>query len=613
MATVVVPVVLGWPGTPVEYEASNDSGQAQPTQVAEVLLSGAGHAVLPLPELAGVELPGLRVSDLVAVPGVPPPADAASLPLGSSGFVAAGVAPETPALTPGLVAADMQSRVGVRVDEVARDTPFSMVALTSRDLEGTTALVRARRPDGGWGAWYEAGTGDTIGAHRPQNARPQGTEPIYVGRTTAVQILATQEPGAVAVGPQYPAPPAAKLSAVLLEPGSGASASPVAAPLPGGGPTVITRDQWGADESLRCEEPVYDDMLGGVVVHHTAGRNDYSREESAGIVRAIYTYHAQTLGWCDIGYNALVDRYGQIFEGRFGGLDRAVQGAHTGGFNENTAGVALMGNHEAEAPTEEAITALGRFIGWRTAIAGLDPQASTTMWSEGTEFTRYAQGQEVRLPVVFSHRDVGDTTCAGDAAYAMMDRIRELAASAAAPRSSSGTAPVLPDPSAVPSPSVSPGPGSDLAGLAVLTARMLELVEESALARHWVDAGGPDGRLGQAVSEPTPAAGGGQYARFVHGYLFQALDGQVFEVAGRLGERFAELGGDTGVLGAPVSGEYPVPGGVRVDFGNGSLILDQATEAVTTLTTFPAAPPPEPVPDQVPPGAAPGDGSPELP
>lgn len=79
------------------------------------------------------------------------------------------------------------------------------------------------------------------------------------------------------------------------------------------GPKVITRAQWGADESIRCATPTIDDFIGGATVHHTAGSNDYSKSESAEIVRAIYAYHAQTLGWCDIGYNALVDKYGQIF------------------------------------------------------------------------------------------------------------------------------------------------------------------------------------------------------------------------------------------------------------------------------------------------------------
>lgn len=63
-----------------------------------------------------------------------------------------------------------------------------------------------------------------------------------------------------------------------------------------------------------------------VTIHHTAESNDYAPGDSAGIVRAIYAYHSQSQGWGDVGYNALVDKYGTIFEGRAGGLDKNVTG-----------------------------------------------------------------------------------------------------------------------------------------------------------------------------------------------------------------------------------------------------------------------------------------------
>lgn len=43
---------------------------------------------------------------------------------------------------------------GVTVRELTQDTPFSLVALTG-DLAGTSARVRAKRPDGDWGPWYQ--------------------------------------------------------------------------------------------------------------------------------------------------------------------------------------------------------------------------------------------------------------------------------------------------------------------------------------------------------------------------------------------------------------------------------------------------------------------------
>ncbi|MBY8858709.1 N-acetylmuramoyl-L-alanine amidase [Nocardia sp. CA2R105] len=305
-----------------------------------------------------------------------------------------------------------------------------MVALTAKDLDGTTAMIRARNDDGAWGAWYpadpiETGPTDAAAADRA------GTEPIYVGRTKDVQVLLTHKADASSHAENAIT---TDISAVLIDPGQGpsdAALSSIAAPLHDGGPKVITRAQWGADPSLLCDKPTYDDGLNGIAVHHTAGRNDYTAAESPGIVRAIYAYHAKTLGWCDIGYNALVDKYGQIFEGRAGGLDRPVQGAHAGGFNEHTAGVALMGDFQSQPPTDAAIQAAGRFIGWRAALAGLNPLSNTTLYSQGTSYTKYKKGAAVKLPTIFAHRDVGKTTCPGNAAYAQMDRIRKIAADTA--------------------------------------------------------------------------------------------------------------------------------------------------------------------------------------
>ncbi len=591
VAVVAAPVAAGFLGGDGQYRFSNDSetDRLRPTATTQVGLAGAPRVVLPLRELAGMQLPDLKVADLRLVPGAPPLPEGSRV--GPIGFVtdegAAPISARTPALDPGVVPEHLADRVGAQVTELTNGSHFSMVGLTAPDLAGVTTMVRARQLDSSWGPWFEAGTDDSVSARRPGPGRMQGSEPVYVGDTDAVQILSTRkltdtaEPGsrgpAPVAGPDHLGPAVPQMSAVLLDPGrSEENLSAIAAPLAGGGPRVISRAQWGADESIRCEDPTYDDGLGGIVVHHTAGRNDYSKAESAAIVRGIYAYHAETLGWCDIGYHALVDKYGQIFEGHFGGLDEPVQGAHTGGFNENTAGVAFMGNHESEDPTQAAITAMGQFVGWRARVAGLDPRGTTTMISEGTEFTPYGEGEQVQLPVVFSHRDVGNTTCAGDAAYALMDRIRSIAAgvgSGAGPRQASVPVPAQPDPDV----------DADVSALAALTGKLLDLVDHNMLARRWVDAGGPQGRLGLAASEPVPTAEGGQYARFVNGYLFQAPDGQVYEVAGRIGQRFAQLGADNGVLGTPRSNEYPVPGGVRVDFGRGSLVFNEATGVVTTL------------------------------
>ncbi|WP_280435607.1 N-acetylmuramoyl-L-alanine amidase [Nocardia carnea] len=557
---------------------------AVPPLLTELALNSATDIVLPLAELTGLDLPDLHLSDLQALdlPGLAPGRipGRQQVPGFVTGDSGGGTpAADTPALTPGVIPPEFMNAVGAQVKELTREEPFSMVALTAPDLANTTVMVRAKQPDGAWGQWYEASPID--GADGVADGAPAGTDPIYVGNTTAVQVLVTRKPQQAPGGPLTPTPAAAgeqepppDLTAVLIDPGRGAvddNLQDIAAALPGGGPRVITRNQWGADESIRCQEPTYDDGLGGITVHHTAGRNDYSKGESAGIVRAIYAYHSKTLGWCDMGYNALVDKYGQIFEGRYGGLNEPVQGAHAGGFNENTSGVAIMGDYQAEQPTDAAIEATGKFVGWRAKIAGLDPKGQTTMYSEGTEFTPYARGEEVKLPVVFAHRDVGNTSCPGDAAYAQMDRIRTIAAGEAGATQSQSQSPR------------SQAARSDLAALADLTTKLLTMVNDNLIAKYWVSKGGPDGPLGQAASEPLPAADGQQYAKFVNGYVYTTPDGQAHEVVGKILDRFLELGADAGALGLPLTSPYPVPEGLRADFQNGSLILNQATDIVTTL------------------------------
>ncbi|MFF0457028.1 N-acetylmuramoyl-L-alanine amidase [Nocardia africana] len=639
------------------YRPAGDSDLAAiPAQLAEVALASAPDIVLPLRELTGLNLPDLRLSDLrklplpksipippglPAPPGVqlpseiplprfgdpttatptptpyagpvtpqaPAPATPTRTPAphAGPGFIAApldpapipGADPAAPALSPGAVPPDMADQVGAEVKELTRDTPFSMVALTAKELADTTSLIRAQQADGTWGPWFPADRVDTDRSDHAAAPARTGTEPIYVGETKAVQILTTHKAITPAAGhSDDPAQRAAsQLSAVLINPGRGAiddDLTSVAAPLPGGGPKVISRAQWGADESLRCEEPTYDDGLGGITVHHTAGRNDYTKAESAGIVRAIYAYHAKTLGWCDIGYNALVDKYGQIFEGRYGGLDRPVEGAHAGGFNENTAGVAMMGDFETEPPSDSQLQATGQFVGWRAKIAGLDPEGHTTMFSEGTDYTPYAEGEAVDLPIVFAHRDVGNTTCPGDAAYARMDRIREIAAGVAA-----GTAPAAPKDQRA---------HADLAALADLTTQLLSMVDKNVIATYWAGQGGPNGHLGAASSEPTPTGDGGQYAKFVNGYVYAAPDGAIVELAGRILDRFVQLGAESGLLGTPLRSPYPVPGGQRADFRLGSLILNTATGVVTTLLKHGGAQPGpagEPIPQALPAADAP--------
>src|SRR5438128_5150755 len=155
-----------------------------------------------------------------------------------------------------------------------------------------------------------------------------------------------------------------------------------------GSPQIIPRLSWGADESIRRAPPRYAAAVQYALVHHTAGTNNYSPSQSSAIVRGIEIYHVKANGWNDIGYNFLVDKYGQIFEGRYGGVDKNVIGAHAEGFNTGSTGVAVIGTYDDAAPPVVAQNALANLLAWRLDIAHVDPLSTVMVTSGGNP--RYA-------------------------------------------------------------------------------------------------------------------------------------------------------------------------------------------------------------------------------
>jgi flagellar hook assembly protein FlgD len=188
-----------------------------------------------------------------------------------------------------------------------------------------------------------------------------------------------------------------------------------------GSPAIVPRSGWGADEEIVRAHPRYSSVLRLTVVHHTAGSNAYSRAQAAAIVRGIEVYHVEGNGWDDIGYNLLVDRFGTVYEGRAGGLERAVIGAHAEGFNTGTAGVALMGNYSAATPPRAQQDALVKVLAWRLDVAHIDPLSRVVYTSGGN--LKFRAGKVVTLRAVSGHRDTGPSECPGARAYALLPAI----------------------------------------------------------------------------------------------------------------------------------------------------------------------------------------------
>ena len=468
---------------------------------------------------------------------------------------------------------------GETVREISQSTPFSMVALTGSDLTGTTARIRAKKPDGSWGPWYDT---DTLESNSDDNqgGGPRGTEPVFVGTTTDVQIAVTRPKGA----PVTTAPPetgvdagkelgyvpanveqpfAQNISAVLITPPKAPVDSqwtpPTAALGPGQPPNIISRAQWGADDAMRCGGPVYGNGIRAAVVHHTAGSNDYAPEDSAAIVRSIYAYHTRTLGWCDIAYNALVDKYGQVFEGRAGGITKDVLGSHTGGFNRDVWGVSMIGDFETVPPTDVQIRTVGRLLGWRMGLDHVNPLGTVQLTSAGGNYTFDPGGTVVTLPEIFAHRDVGNTACPGDAGYATLPLIRDIAARFNRP----------PD--------------------------IVESLRGGAIFDRWEQMGGKDGPLGAPTTPEAAGGGDARYATFEHGAIYWSPSTEAQPLTGAIYEAWASLGYERGALGLPTSGEIQEPEWIVQNFQHGTLNFDRQTHNVLRVVdglTLVLPPPP---------------------
>ena len=196
---------------------------------------------------------------------------------------------------------------------------------------------------------------------------------------------------------------------------------PLRAVAAAGAPPIVPRSGWGADESIRRNEPQFAASIRFAIVHHTAGPNDYSPSQAAAIMRGIQIYHVKSNGWNDIGYNFLVDRYGTVYEGRYGGVDRNVVGAHALGFNMGAVGAAVIGTFENSALPAAAETSLEKLLAWRLDLAHVDPLSTLTVISGGSE--RFPAGIPVFLRAVSGHRDTGSTSCPGDLLYADLGSI----------------------------------------------------------------------------------------------------------------------------------------------------------------------------------------------
>ncbi|MEW2392391.1 FG-GAP-like repeat-containing protein [Streptomyces venezuelae] len=202
-------------------------------------------------------------------------------------------------------------------------------------------------------------------------------------------------------------------------------------------PPVIGRAAWGADESAVEDPPEYIEKVKAVFVHHTAGSNDYGCAESPSLVRGIMTYQMEVEHGTDLGYNFLVDKCGQIFEGRAGGIALPVRGAHTHGFDGDSTGIAVLGDFEGDPatnkpagrPSRAALESVARVAAWKLGQYGGDPAGKVTL-TAADDTGVWKKGDQASLNTVSGHRDASATPSPGKNLYAKLGEIRRYATSA---------------------------------------------------------------------------------------------------------------------------------------------------------------------------------------
>ena len=182
-------------------------------------------------------------------------------------------------------------------------------------------------------------------------------------------------------------------------PGIARALEPVAGDVPK--PRIISREEWGAEEpkSGYSYHPYFDKLT----LHHAACCSADDLEEGKDQVYWIQDFHQNGRGWKDIGYHFLVDRAGNIYQGR----PETVIGAHVGGANTGNIGVCLLGcYHPPEDNCSQEITPESR-----QSIVELFSWVSDT----------YGQSPTLLL----GHRDYfGSTACPGDNIWIELPRYR---------------------------------------------------------------------------------------------------------------------------------------------------------------------------------------------
>lgn len=338
--------------------------------------------------------------------------------------------------------------------------PFSVVGLTWVGTLPTGTSFKARvREAGKWSTWNELHFSDDHGVDPDSlegNETRMGTDPFMTAVADAIEVIMINKSGLAPTDLKLEliGSPETNQDRALLTTVSKLNAAPVTgapAVTPAGvlvsRPNIVSRAQWGANETWRDPVPRMGTKIVAGFVHHTASTNDYTPEQAPAQMRALYAYYTQSLKYADMAYNFLVDQYGTVYEGRnactFGDVNPCdgptlpVIGAHTAGLNPNTFAISAIGNYDTKAPVnpDALVNSISSLMAWKLAPYGLDPNANASMISSDTSgLSKYGNGMTAITQVISGHRDVGKTACPGRYLYPYLGQIRARATELLAPK-----------------------------------------------------------------------------------------------------------------------------------------------------------------------------------
>lgn len=294
---------------------------------------------------------------------------------------------------------------------------FELLGVRGAGVRGAGLEVRARRRGGAWSRWAPL----EVARHGPDGRGPlAASEPVWTGPADELQLRARRPLGGVTLS--FVAVPAAVRAAAASRTARAAARASQA-----GVPPIIGRDVWEAGRCPPRAAPSYGEVQ-LAFIHHTVSANEYAIEDAAGIVLSICKYHRDSNGWNDLGYNFVVDRFGQIFEGRAGGIDKAVIGAQAEGYNRLSTGIANLGTFTDVPQSDAALDAMARLVAWKLAVHGVPATGQVTVTSGGGRTNRFPNGTPVTFERISGHRDGCSTACPGNALYAQLPDLRARAA-----------------------------------------------------------------------------------------------------------------------------------------------------------------------------------------